>query len=80
MQIRDYYTQLADRAVKSAAQAAVLSIGVESASVDALAVDFGLMGGMALGGALLSVLTTLGARGIFGRSEDPLAQRLAARD
>lgn len=67
MAVRDYYTDLVDRAVKTAAQAAVLSIGVESAQVDALAVDFVLMGGMALGGALLSVLTTVGQRGIFGR-------------
>ena len=67
MAVKEYYTDLVDRAVKTAAQAAVLSIGVESAQVDALAVDFALMGGMALGGALLSVLTTLGQRGIFGR-------------
>ena len=67
MAVKDYYTDLVDRAVKTAAQAAVLSIGVESAQVDALAVDFALMGGMALGGALLSILTTLGQRGIFGR-------------
>ena len=67
MAVKDYYTDLVDRAVKTAAQAAFLSIGVETAKVDALAVDFTLMGGMALGGALLSVLTTLGQRGIFGR-------------
>lgn len=78
--IRDYYSQLVDRAVKSAAQAAVLSIGVESAQVDAFAVDFALMGGMALGGALLSILTTVGARGIFGRSDSPVADTIAARD
>lgn len=67
MAVKDYYTDLVDRAVKSAAQAAVLSVGVETASVDALAVDFALMGGMALGGALLSLLTNLGQRGIFGK-------------
>ena len=68
MAIRDYYSELVDRAVKTAAQAAVLSVGVESAQVDALAVDFTLMGGMALGGALLSVLTTLAQRGILGKA------------
>lgn len=67
MAVKDYYTELVDRAVKTAAQAAVLSIGVETAQVDALAVDFVLMAGMTAGGALLSVLTTLGQRGIFGR-------------
>lgn len=66
--IRRYYTQLADRAVRSAAQAAVLSIGVESAQVDAFAIDFRLLAGMAAGGALLSVLTSLGARGITGKT------------
>lgn len=67
--MRRYYTDLVDRATKTAAQAAVLSIGVESAQVDAFAVDWTLMGGMALGGALLSLLTNVAERGLFGRSE-----------
>lgn len=67
--IRAYYTDLVDRAVKSAAQGAIASIGVESAQVNALAVDFTLMGGLAAGMALLSVLTTLGKRGLFGKGE-----------
>lgn len=65
--LRRYYTDLVDRAVKTAAQAAILSIGVETAEMNALAVDWTLMGGMALGGALLSVLTTLGHRGLLDR-------------
>lgn len=64
--IRDYYNQLADRAVRSAAQGAILSIGVETAQVNALAIDFPLMGGMAAGAALLSLLTSLAARGLTG--------------
>lgn len=67
MAVKDYYTELVDRSVKSAAQAAVLSIGVESAQADALAFDWKLMAGMAAGGAILSLLTNLGQRGIFGR-------------
>lgn len=67
MAVRDYYTELVDRAVKSAAQAAVLSVGVESAQADALAFDWKLMAGMAAGGAVLSLLTNLGQRGILGR-------------
>lgn len=67
MAVKDYYTELVDRAVKSAAQAAVLSVGVESAAADALAFDWKLMAGMAAGGAVLSLLTNLGQRGIFGR-------------
>lgn len=65
---RDYYTELADKAAKTAAQAAVLSVGVESAQVNALAVDWTLMLGMALGGAVLSVLTNVAQRGIFGKA------------
>lgn len=65
--IRDYWTDLLDRAIKTAAQSAVLSIGVDSAQANALSVDFVLMAGMAAGGALLSALTTIGARGIFGK-------------
>ena len=68
--LKRYYTDLVDRAVKSAAQAAVLSVGVESAQADAFAVDWSLMLGMALGGAALSLLTNIGQRGIFGRSDD----------
>jgi hypothetical protein len=66
--LRDYYTDLLDRAAKTAAQCAVLSIGVESTQVDALAVDWKLMLGMSLGGALLSALTTVGQRGILGKA------------
>ena len=69
MNLSAYYTDLVDRAVKSAAQAAILSVGVESAATNALAVDWTLMGGMALGGALLSLLTNVGERGIFGRKD-----------
>lgn len=67
MKIRDYYTDLVDRAVKTAAQSAVLSVGVESAQANALAIDFTLMAGMAAGGALLSALTTIASRGILGK-------------
>lgn len=76
MSVRDYYTDLVDRAVKTAAQSAVLSVGVESVQVNGLAVDWKLMAGMALGGALLSALTTVGQRGIFGRSDDVSARIL----
>lgn len=65
--MRDYYRDLADRATKTAAQAAVLSIGVESAQADALAFDWRLMAGMAAGGAILSLLTNVAERGLFGR-------------
>lgn len=65
---RNYYTELADKAAKTAAQSAVLSIGVESAQVNGLAVDWALMAGMALGGAVLSLLTNVAQRGILGKA------------
>ena len=68
--IRKYYTDMVDRATRTAAQAAVLSIGVESAQANAFAIDFRLMLGMALGGAVLSALTTLGLGGLSGRSDN----------
>ena len=67
--IRKYYTDLVDRAVRTAAQAAVLSVGVESAQTNAFAIDIRLMLGMAIGGALLSALTTLGVGGLSGRGD-----------
>ncbi len=67
MKIRRYYTELVDRAVRSAAQGALLSVGVETAQVNALAIDWTLMAGMAGGGVVLSTLTSLAARGITGR-------------
>lgn len=61
----EYLTDLIDRAVKTAAQSAVLVIGADQ--VNALDADWRLVGGMALGGAVLSLLTNLGQRGIRGR-------------
>lgn len=64
--IRDYYTELVDRAVKSAAQSAILVIGADQ--VNAInGVDWLTVLGCAAGGAALSLLTNLGQRGIFGR-------------
>lgn len=63
--VRAYALELLDRAVKTAAQAAVLTIGADQ--VNALEADWQLVGGMALGGAVLSLLTNLGQRGLFGR-------------
>lgn len=60
----DYFKDLLDRAVKTAAQSAVLTIGADQ--VNALEADWRLVGGMALGGAALSLLTNLAQRGLFG--------------
>lgn len=62
-----YVGDLLDRAVKTAAQSAVLVIGADQ--VNALDADWRTVLGMAAGGFVLSALTTIGQRGIFGRSE-----------
>lgn len=63
--IRDYWTETVDRAAKTAAQAAVLVLGADQ--VNALDADWRLVAGFAAGGAVLSVLTTIGQRGLTGR-------------
>jgi len=65
--MRKYYTELVDRAVKTAAQGAVLAIGSESLQANAFAIDWSTTAGFALGGAALSLLTNLAQRGITGR-------------
>lgn len=64
---RDYWTETVDRAAKTAAQSAVLVIGADQ--VNALDADWRLVAGFAAGGAVLSVLTTIGQRGLTGRED-----------
>jgi hypothetical protein len=64
---RPYLRDLLDRAARTAGQAAVLAVGAESLSANALAIDWTNVGGFALGGFVLSVLTTVAAKGITGR-------------
>lgn len=66
MTVPTYALDLADRAVKTAAQAALLTIGADQ--LNALSADWQLVGGMALGGAVLSLLTNIAERGIRGRT------------
>lgn len=63
--IRRYYTDMVDRATRTAAQVAVLMIGADTVNV--VDVDWLQIAGFAAGGAALSILTTLGQRGILGR-------------
>lgn len=64
---RTYALDLADRAVKTAAQGAVLAIGSTSLEANAFTIDWSTTVGFALGGALLSLLTNIADRGIRGR-------------
>lgn len=56
-----FWKDASERAVKSVAQAALLAIGVGGATVgfDVIATDWVYVGSFALGGGVLSVLTSL---------------------
>lgn len=56
-----FWKAAAERAVKTAAQAAVLAVGADSLAANALVFDWQAMGGFALGGAVLSLLTSVGS-------------------
>lgn len=53
-----FWRNVLERAIKTAAQAALLAVGGSIANLFAL--DWAVLGGAAGGGALLSVLTSLG--------------------
>lgn len=61
-----YAGDLLDRAVKTAAQAALITFGADQ--VNLLEADWRAVLGMAAGGFVASALTTIAQRGIFGRS------------
>ena len=58
-----------ERAVKTAAQSALLLIGADQ--VNALAVDWPQVGAFALGGFVLSVLTSIASRPLGGDDGSP---------
>ena len=58
-----------ERAVKTAAQSAILIIGADQ--LDALSADWGNVAGFALGGFVLSVLTSIGSKPVGGDHESP---------
>lgn len=68
-----YAADLADRAVKTGAQGAVLAIGSTSLQANAFAIDWSTTVGFALGGALLSILTNVAQRGLSGHAADDVA-------
>jgi hypothetical protein len=55
---RAFWLEAADRAVKSAAQAVILGLGL-SEGLDLFTIDWRLAAGIAGGGAFLSLLTSL---------------------
>jgi hypothetical protein len=64
-----FWRQAVERAVKSAAQA-LLGLWVGAQAFNAWDVDWKKAAGVALGGAILSVLTSLASAGV-GRSDSP---------
>ena len=68
---RTFWTKATERAIKTAAQAVALAIG-SAASFDAVHADWEYLGSMALGGAVLSYLTSIITSGA-GPDEDPSA-------
>lgn len=64
--LRRYYTDMADRAARTAAQSALLVLGADQVNV--VSVSWADVAGFAAGGAVLSILTTLVARGLTGTS------------
>ena len=57
-----FWEAAAERALKTAAQAALLTLGADR--IDALHADWLDVAGMALGGAVLSVLTSIVSAGV----------------
>lgn len=67
-----FSVETADRAIKSFAQAIILGAGFSDVGpVDAFALDWKLALGFGLGGAVLSVLTSLASGSLFKRTATP---------
>jgi hypothetical protein len=64
-----FVTESLERAVKTAAQSAVLLIGADQ--FNALQVDWGQVGAFALGGFVLSLLTSLASKPIGSDDGSP---------
>lgn len=72
MLTRVFWLAAVERAVKTAAQTALVTLGADR--VDAFDADWRLVAGMALGGAVLSVLSSLASTQV-GDPDDPSALR-----
>ena len=53
-----FWKDAAERAVKTAGQAAVLAVGADTLAANAFTVDWSTVAGFGLGGAALSLLTS----------------------
>lgn len=64
-----FWLSATERAVKTAAQSALLVLGAEQ--VDVLVVDWVEVVGFAVGGAVLSLLTSIASGGVGPLTDDP---------
>lgn len=64
MWTKAFWRATTERALKTAAQSAILVVGADQ--VDVIGLDFATLGGFAAGGALLSVLTSVASVSISG--------------
>lgn len=62
--VKAYALAVLERAIKTAAQAALLVLGADQ--INAMHANWGDVGGFALGGFILSLLTSLATSGISG--------------
>ncbi|MHA6626898.1 holin [Pseudonocardia sichuanensis] len=65
-----FWTATTERAVKTAAQSVLTVWGVGDVALNALTLDWPLAGGVALGGAIASLLTSIVSAGV-GPSDSP---------
>lgn len=64
---RAFWADAAERAIKTAAQVAILAIG-QGVTVDLFSADWRNVAGLALGGAVLSLLTSIASARVPGMS------------
>ena len=60
---RYFWTSALERAVKTAAQSVLLAVGADQ-GFDALTADWATIGGFALGGAVLSILSSMASTAV----------------
>lgn len=63
---KDFWKAAAERAISTAAQSGVSYLVVAGPVLNALSVDWGALGGIAAGGAVLSLLKSLAVNGATG--------------
>jgi hypothetical protein len=71
---RSFWVDAAERAVKTAAQAALLVLGQDALGFDVMSADWSAVIGFAAGGALLSFLTSIVSAGQPGLSPASIAR------